>query len=188
MTRRNVQGRAFAIITMVAGLAAATPVRASEDEVAHLLTTAQDACRDLGDKPALLNKLAAERRWTPAAAAERQRSQTAYTTMLGGWTFSIGSSAFAVIQSEMRPPAKGHVCSVTTKLLTDSSHGRLKAAFAKTFATEITEEADSPVAHTDRYWISRGAGRDIRASVVFDRTNGVATVRMIHGADAAFGS
>ena len=90
--------------------------------------------------------------------------------------------AVAVMQSELRAPNQGHVCSVTAKLADLSEHAQFKHAFSGQFGVAIAEEQDNRNQHTDRYWIKKDKGDPpIKSTVIFDRDSRIITIRMIHG-------
>lgn len=154
---------------------------ASLDKSGVFLQLVRDACLDRGDRKEALRNLAQIRGWTAASSEELTKGGTPYSTMIGGWTFTSGGNAFAVMQSEFRAPHDGYVCSVTTKLSDRTVHAQIKSEFSEQFGTAISEELDNPRNHTDRYWISRNGKPPIKASLVFDRTSDTITIRMFHG-------
>lgn len=170
----------FAVAWIAAGVC--TPAMSAPlVETGAFLQIVRDACLDRGDSKEALEKLAKLRGWVAAPSEELTRNGTAYSTMVGGWTFALGQNAFAVMQSEFRAPYDGYICSVTTKLSNSNVHAQMKIEFSKTFGAAITEEIESPRKHTDRYWINRDRKPPIKSSLVFDRTSNTITVRMILG-------
>jgi hypothetical protein len=145
-----------------------------------MLRIASEACLDRGGDPERLRQWALTESWTPAPEAELTKHATPYTAMIGGWTFTRGATAFAVMQSQLRPPHSGYVCSVTSTLSSEEDHNRLKSEFSRLFGSPISEEHESASGHTDRYWIDRAREPPIKTTLAYLRASRAITIRMIH--------
>ena len=159
------------------------PVSAGDegDQVQQLLSVANEACFVRGGDISALKLQAESEGWKAAPPQELAKHTTAFTEMVGGWTFTNGGVATAVLQSAFLPPHSGTVCSITTKLSSDADHLRVKSGFAELFGVTIAEEADSPAEHVDSYWIDRGQQPPVRTTIIFEKARRALTLRLIHG-------
>lgn len=158
------------------------------DAVTAFVAIAQDACLERGASPDALRLWAADQHWNAVGLDELAKHTTQHSMMVGGWTFESSHGAMAVMQSALRPPLNGYVCSATTKLTAQTQHDAAKALVAKTFGVEIAEEIETPDQHIDRYLIERSAKPPVEASLINDRLRGAITLRMIHGAVRPLGT
>lgn len=159
----------------------APPLSAPDEFVRGLIETVDQACFERGDDAEQLRVWALAHAWIPVPSQELERHANELTTLIGGFTLENELGAFAVIQSEFKPPGNGHVCSLTTKLASATQHTAAKAAFAQRFGAPIAEELDRPEQHTDRYWIERGRQPPVKATIVHTPASRALTIRMIHG-------
>lgn len=151
------------------------------DHVAYTIETAREACFNRGDDPRSLSDWAEDHHWQGQPSEELRRSDNPFTTISGGWTFESSFGAFAVLQSAMRAPNKGHVCSVTTILSDETDNQRIFSDFEQHFAAELAERSEQTDLVTRRYWIARGARPPVKASIVYAPASHSLTIRMIHG-------
>lgn len=152
------------------------------DAVQHLMRVVEEACFERGGDVAALRSWAEYSHWAPATEAQLKAvPENEFASVVGGWTVASEFGATAIIQSELRRPQGGNVCSVTTQLPDAGLHGDAKSAFQEKFATTIDEEQDSPGQHIDRFWIERGKTAPVKATMVFTSARRIITIRMIHG-------
>lgn len=152
------------------------------DAVHRLMRITKEACFLRGGDAEELRAWAENAHWMPATPAQLGSvPENEFTRVVSGWTVASEFGTTAIIQSEMRPPQEGHVCSVTAQLPTAAQHPDAKAAFQEQFDTSIDEEHDVPDQHTDRFWIERGSQPPVNAMMVFTRSQRMITIRMIHG-------
>ena len=105
----------------------ARPERALEfDAVALFVETARQACFQRGNSPDDLRGLAANEHWIAVPGAELEKNGTPYSVITSGWTFQSGHGAFAIMQSALRAPLSGYVCSATTTITSDTQHRAVK--------------------------------------------------------------
>lgn len=154
---------------------------AENSPVSLLMQFAKDGCFAHGAAPGHLQKWAEQFRGRSVADGELSRHQNDFTKLVGGWTFSSGLGAIALIQSEFRAPRNGYVCSLTAQLEGDAQHRDVKAAFQATFASAINDERDWPDRHVDRFWIERSRQPPVMATIEFTRSSRMVTIRMVHG-------
>lgn len=152
------------------------------DAVGQLMQFADDACFVRGADAAGLLAWADQAHGSPTSSEQLRGQDNEFTTMVGGWMFKTQFGAVALLQSRFRAPERGYVCSITAQLPGLEHHLAAKAAFQKRFGVLIAEEKDTPIQHTDRFWIERGDTRPpVKASMVFNRPKRIITIRMIHG-------
>lgn len=176
--------QALALASWADDLPSAAPAlngAAADRFVRHLVETADQACFERGGDAEQLKTWALAQSWTSLPRQELERNANEFATQIGGWTHTNEFGAFAVIQSQIKPPGSGYVCSLTTKLASQDQHAATKAAFAQRYGAAIAEELDKPEQHTDRYWIERGERPPVRATIVHVPSSGAITIRMIHG-------
>jgi hypothetical protein len=168
------------------GGAASGPILA--DPVTHIVKVAEEACYRRGADEAGLRVWADTQHWTPVGAQELSRQQNEFSTLTGGWTVKNAIGAFALIQSRIKSPNIGSVCSITVQPVSADQHLQLKQAFAKRFGADIAEEVDRPDQHTDRYWLENANKPPVKASMTHTRSSSTMTIRMIHGGARPLGS
>lgn len=156
-----------------------TPAR--ELTASKLIELADNSCFLFGNSVEGLRQWAETAHGTASNAQDLAKHDNDYTQLVGGWTLTTEIGAVAVIQSAMRPPASGHVCSITAKLTADEQHAQTKAEFQRRFESVIEEEKDASDQHIDRFWIERSTRPPVKASIVFTKSNRIITIRMIHG-------
>jgi hypothetical protein len=152
------------------------------EPVQHLMSIVHETCFERGGDADALKKWADDAHWN-AASAERLNAipENEFTEVTGGWTGATGIGAIAIIQSKVRGSRRGFVCSVTAKLSNSKMHRDAKSKFQSQFNTTIAEEHHAPNQHTDRYWIERNKNPPVKATMVFTPSQGIITIRMIHG-------
>lgn len=158
------------------------------DPVTHIVNLADEACYRRGADEAGLRVWADAQHWSPVGPEELSSQQNEFTTLTGGWTVKNEIGAFALIQSRMKSPNVGRVCSITVQPVSAEQHLQLKQSFAKRFGVDIAEEIDRPDEHTDRYWLANGKNPPVKASMIHARPSNTMTIRMIHGGARPLGS
>ena len=149
--------------------------------IARLLSVAHDGCFMRGNSEAELRQWAESEHGSPASPEQLKGFQSEYATLIGGWTLHSELGAIAVIQSALKEPVRGAVCSLTAELPTEEQYKEFRAEFEKLYSTTVAEEADKPDQRVDRYWINRAEGPPVKVTIVYTRSVRIVTIRMIHG-------
>jgi hypothetical protein len=151
------------------------------DHVTYLVEMADEACFVRGSDADALAAWARFQHWTPATAEALGAGANGFATLLAGWTYETQFAAFAIVQSRLNPPHDGHVCSLTTRLLSGEQHGEVRSAFEKKFGAPAASEPERDESHTDQFWIERDLGPPVKATIVHTPATRSITIRMIHG-------
>lgn len=152
------------------------------EPVQHLMSIVHETCFERGGDSDALKKWADDTHWN-TASAERLKAipDNEFTQVTGGWTAATEIGVVAIIQSKIRSSRRGFVCSVTAKVPNTKMHQDFKSIFESQFNTTIAEEHHAPNQQTNRYWIERNKRAPVKATMVFTPSQGIMTIRMIHG-------